>query len=79
MRAGLYLYFAETAESDGERSSGGGGSRPVDEGPLVPIQPGAFSRWKANRDRVVAENAAAFRAAIGEPPLRRSRNPEAAG
>jgi hypothetical protein len=78
MRA-LYLYFAEPAEPDRDRSSDGGGSRPVDEGPHIPIQPGAYSRWKANRDRVVAENSAAFRSAIGEPALRRSPKPEPAG
>ena len=78
MRA-LYLYFSEPAEPDRDRSSHGGGSRPVDERPLVPIQPGAFSRWKANRDRVVAENAAAFRSAIGETAPRRPPRPEPAG
>ena len=36
MRA-LYLYFAEPAEPDHDRSTYGGGSRPVDERPLVPI------------------------------------------
>jgi hypothetical protein len=43
-----------------------------DDGPLIPILPGAFSRWKANRDRVVAENAAAFRGTDTDSPLRRS-------
>ena len=78
MRA-LYLYFAEPAEPDGDRPSPGGGSRPANDGRGIPIQPGAYSRWKANRDRVVAENSAALRAAIGETALRRPRNPEPAG
>jgi hypothetical protein len=78
MRA-LYLYFAEPVEPDSDRSTIGGGSRPVNEGPRIPIQPGAYSRWKANRDRVVSENSAALRAAIGETALRRPRNPEPAG
>jgi hypothetical protein len=78
MRA-LYLYFAEPDEPDHDRSTDGGGSRPVSEGPHIPIQPGAYSRWKANRDRVVAENSAAFRSAIGESALRRPPNPEPAG
>jgi CxxC motif-containing protein (DUF1111 family) len=78
MRA-LYLYFAEPAEPDRDRSSDGGGSRPVNEGPHVPIQPGAYSRWKANRDRVVSENAAAFRSAVGETAPRRPPRPEPAG
>jgi hypothetical protein len=78
MRA-LYLYFAEPAEPDRDRPSDGGGSRRIEEGPLVPIQPGAYSRWRANRDRVVAENSAALRAAIGETTRRPSPKPEAAG
>ena len=78
MRA-LYLYFAEPAEPERDRSTDGGGSRTPSEGPHIPIQPGAYSRWKANRDRVVAENAGAFRSAIGESSLRRPRNPEPAG
>jgi hypothetical protein len=77
MRA-LYLYFAEPAEPDRDRSSGGGGSRPADDGPHVPIQPGAYSRWKANRDRVVSENRAAYRGAIMNLPVRPIR-PETAG
>jgi hypothetical protein len=77
MRA-LYLYFAEPAEPYRDRSIEGGGSRRIDEGPLVPIQPGAYSRWRTNRDRVVAENAAALRAAIGDSALRRSPKPEGA-
>jgi hypothetical protein len=78
MRA-LYLYFAEPAQPDGERPSGGGGSRPTDDGPHIPIQPGAYSRWKANRDRVVADNSAALRAAIGVTAPRRPLRPEPAG
>ena len=77
MRA-LYLYFAEPAEPDRDRSSDGGGSRPVSEGPHVPIQPGAYSRWKANRDRVVAENAAALRGAVNTVRVRSIR-PETTG
>ena len=63
----LYLYFTGTATSGrGPSPASGvvrsGGVPPVlDEGPLVPIQPGAFSRWMANRDRVIAENAAGLR------------------
>jgi hypothetical protein len=78
MRA-LYLYFAEPAEPDRDRSTDGGRARRIEEGALVPIQPGAYSRWRTNRDRVVAENAAALRAAIGDPTLRRSPKPEGAG
>lgn len=76
MRA-LYLYFAETDQPSRESSSGGGG-RPPHDGPLVPIQPGAFSRWMANRQRVVAENAAAYRRAIADSPERRRPRPEPA-
>jgi hypothetical protein len=78
MRA-LYLYFAETADPSRDRSPAGGGSRPGVEGPPVPIQPGAFSRWMANRNRVVAENAAALRGAVDGSPFRRLQNPEATG
>ena len=60
MRA-LYLYFADTAAPDRGPSSTGDAVKPVYDEPLIPIQPGAFSRWKANRDRVVAANAAALR------------------
>lgn len=82
MRA-LYLYFAEPADPPSDRSSPGPGSRPVearpaDDGPLVPIQPGAYSRWMANRNRVVAENAAALRGAVNNLAVRRSR-PEPTG
>jgi hypothetical protein len=72
MRA-LYLYFAEPAEPDRDESTHGGGSRPVNEGPRIPIQPGAYSRWKANRDRVVSENAAALRGAVNTVTVRRIR------
>ena len=78
MRA-LYLYFAEPIEPDHDRPSEGGGSRPVTERRYVPIQPGAYSRWKANRDRVVSENAAAFRSVVGETTLRPVPKPEPAG
>jgi hypothetical protein len=77
MRA-LYLYFAEPAEPDRDRSSDGSGSRPINEGPHVPIQPGAYSRWRANRDRVVAENAAALRGAVNTVTVRSIR-PETTG
>ena len=77
MRA-LYLYFAEPAEPERDRPSDGGGSRPVNDGPHIPIQPGAYSRWKANRDRVVAENAAAFRGAANNVTVRSIR-PETTG
>jgi hypothetical protein len=78
MRA-LYLYFADTATPDRGPSSAPGDVRPVYDGPLIPIQPGAFSRWKANRDRVVAENAAAVRGAVTDSPWRRSGAREATG
>jgi hypothetical protein len=77
MRA-LYLYFAGPVEPDHHRPSEGGGSRRIEGGPLVPIQPGAYSRWKANRDRVVAENAAALRGAVNTVTVRRIR-PETTG
>jgi hypothetical protein len=77
MRA-LYLYFAEPAEPDRDSSTVGGAWRPVHEGPLVPIQPGAYSRWKANRDRVVSENAAALHGAVNTVTVRRIR-PETTG
>ena len=71
MRA-LYLYFADTANPGRGPSKARDDTRPVyDEGPLIPIQPGAFSRWMANRDRVVAENAAALRGPGTIAPLRR--------
>ena len=71
MRA-LYLYFADTANAGRGPSTARDGARPVyDDGPLIPIQPGAFSRWKANWDRVVAENAAALRGPRTRAPLRR--------
>ena len=77
MRA-LYLYFAETDPPSRESSTGGGG-RPPHDGPLVPIQPGAFSRWMANRQRVVAENAAAYRRAVADSAVRRQQSPEPTG
>ena len=54
MRA-LYLYFVETADTDRRSSSATDGLPQVDDGPLTPIQPGAFSRWMASRGRVVDE------------------------
>jgi hypothetical protein len=78
MRA-LYLYFADTATPGRGPSTAPDDVRPVYDGPFIPIQPGAFSRWKANRDRVVAENAAPVRNAGSASPMRRLRNPEAIG
>jgi hypothetical protein len=78
MRA-LYLYFADTATPGRGPSSAPDGVRPVYDAPLIPIQPGAFSRWKTNRDRVVAENAAAVRGAVTDSLLRRSGTHEATG
>ena len=57
----MYLYFVDTATPGRGPSSTPESVRPVYDEPMIPIQPGAFSRWKANRDRVVAENAAALR------------------
>lgn len=79
----LYLYFVGTATQGRGPSAPAGDRWPdgvpptIDEGPLVPIQPGAFSRWMANRDRVVAENAASLRGGINGTPLTRVRRPEA--
>jgi len=79
MRA-LYLYFADTANPGSPPSTARDGARPeYDDGPLIPIQPGAFSRWKANRDRVVAENAAALRGAGKTAPMRRLGVPQTTG
>ncbi len=76
----LYLYFVDTATPGRGPSSAPDTVRPTyDDGPLIPIQPGAFSRWKANRDRVVAENAAALRGTGIDLPVRRSPNREATG
>ena len=80
----LYLYFAGTAEQ-GRTGSPAPGTRPathatmIDEGPLVPIQPGAFSRWMANRDRVVTQNAASLRRGADGASLLNARNREATG
>ena len=57
----LYLYFVDTATPGRGRSWTPESVRPAYDEPMIPIQPGAFSRWKANRDRVIAENAAALR------------------
>ena len=76
----LYLYFADTANPGRGPSTPRDDVRPVyDDGPLIPIQPGAFSRWKANRDRVVAENAAALRSPGSIAPLRPARGGQATG
>ncbi len=70
----LYLYFKGTATQGRRSSPASADGRPagepqmIDEGPLVPIQPGAFSRWMANRDRVVSENARALGANSGPRP-----------
>lgn len=78
MRA-LYLYFAEPARLDRDRSLGADIGGIVEDGPLVAIQPGAYSRWKANRDRVVAENAAGLRRGVDAPLFRRNRGDLAIG
>ena len=78
MRA-LYLYFADTAEPGRGPSTTRDDARPAYDGPFIPIQPGAFSRWKANRDRVVAENAAALRGAGKTAPMRRLGVPQTTG
>ena len=57
MRA-LYLYFLETADTDRRRSSMNDAMPLVDDGPLTPIQPGAFSRWMASREREAREGKA---------------------
>jgi hypothetical protein len=54
MRA-LYLFFADTADPDLGRSSTTEATRLVDDEPLTPIEPGAFSRWMASRERLAAE------------------------
>lgn len=81
----LYLYFTGTA-TQGRGASSPAGERPpaadpriLDEGPLVPIQPGAFSRWMANRDRVIAENTAALRAGVTSQRSRHTPASEATG
>ena len=76
----LYLYFVDTATPGRGPSPAPDGVRPeYDDRPLIPIQPGAYSRWKANRDRVVAENAAALRGTGADWPLRRLRDQGATG
>ena len=72
----LYLYFVDTATAGRGPSSTPDAVRPVYDEPMIPIQPGAFSRWKANRDRVIAENAAALRGTVTNVPLRPSQDPE---
>lgn len=67
----LYLYFVDTATPGRGGSSTPDGVRPEHgNGPLISIQPGAFSRWKANRDRVVAENAAGYGRAVAGSAMR---------
>lgn len=71
MRA-LYLYFAETARPSGDRPRSIGDDRPVDDGPLIPIKPGAFSRWMANRERDAAgPRGTEGHAVTGSAPQRR--------
>jgi hypothetical protein len=81
----LYLYFTGTATQGRGSSAPTGDGRPagvrptLDEGPLVPIQPGAFSRWMANRDRVVSENAAALRRPLDARRCHGARTGKATG
>jgi hypothetical protein len=86
MRA-LYLYFAEAADPGRDPSSEADGARladrtvrPPDGGELVPIRPGAFSRWMASRKREASEaaHAARNRRVVDVAPVRRAR-PEPAG
>ena len=81
MRA-LYLYFADAAEPGRDPSSEADGVRPaedgvrpVDGGELVPIRPGAFSRWMASRKREASEAAhvARNRRVVDVAPVRRVR------
>ena len=73
----LYLYFVDTATPGRGPSSAADEVRPDhDDAPLISIQPGAFSRWKANRDRVVAENAAGYGRAVAGSAVRRLPAPE---
>ena len=81
----LYLYFAGNA-TQGRGPSAPAGERPSpagpqlsDEGPLVPIQPGAFSRWMVNRNRVVSENAAALRSPLVARRSPGAQSPKATG
>jgi hypothetical protein len=69
MRA-LYLYFAETARPSRDRSPTGIGQA-VDDGPLIPIQPGAFSRWMVVRERAARVTSATVRDAVPGPASRR--------
>lgn len=81
----LYLYFAGTATQGRGSSPAPGDGRTaadphaIDEGPLVPIQPGAFSRWMANRDRAVSENAATLRSQLDARRSRGAQSPESIG
>ena len=86
----LYLYFEGTATQDRRPSPASAGGRPgsgrpvsepptIDQGPLVPIQPGAFSRWMADRNRVVAEKALALRSPLVARPSHGSQTAEATG
>ena len=73
----LYLYFVDTATPGRGPSSAPDDVRPgYDDGPLISIQPGAFARWKANRDRVVAENAAGLGRAVAGSAVRHEHSPE---
>ena len=65
MRA-LYLYFMETAND--RRSSSPTENMPsVDDGPLTPIEPGAFSRWMTSRERDAREGKVTRGAGAGHP------------
>ena len=73
MRA-LYLYFAEATGPGRDPSSQTEGVRPADGGELVPIRPGAFSRWMASRKREASEAAhvARNRRVVDVAPVRRA-------
>jgi hypothetical protein len=70
MRA-LYLYFAETARPSRDRSPTTGIGQAVDAGPLIPIQPGAFSRWMVSRERAARDASASVGDAFAGPAPRR--------
>ena len=74
--AGLYLYFA-TPRRPAEPLVHDDGVRPVYDEATDPDPAGAFSRWMANRDRVVAANAAALRG-TQRPVARPGPEPELA-
>lgn len=59
MRA-LYLYFAEASRSSRD-------GRLTNDGPLVPIEPGAFARWMASRKLAAASGGLAPAIGTREP------------